>query len=83
MNKKVWSIEINKESNICTLNTGVDLEIGYKGNTRISYTKQEIEVYKLIARNYVEYRMIMLKGCIWGPGTLTQMSNMTLRFVMK
>ena len=83
MKKKVWSIKLNGLSTMCTLENGVLLDINCKGDTRISYTKQQIEVYKIIARNCIEYRLTILKGCIWGPGILTQMSDMTLRFVIK
>lgn len=83
MDKEIWSIEINGVSSICTFDTGVYLDIDCKGDARVSYTPQTIDIYVKIYGKYEDFRMKILKGCIWGPGVLTQMSDMTLKFVMK
>ena len=83
MSKKVWSKKLRRNDDICTFNSGVVLGRGLCNDARISYSNQEIEIYTLQWNGYKDYRGTITRGCLFGPGILTQMSNMTLKFIIK
>ena len=83
MNKKIWDIEL-KEDDCCWISpTGVIIDIDCKYTARVSYKKQIIDIYMKNYKQHLEYRISLLKGYVWGPGILSQMSHMVLKFVPK
>ena len=83
MPKEVWSTELNRNGSFCIFKSGVTIDQDCMGDSRISYTRQNVDIYTKRAHSPLEYRITLLTGCVWGPGTLTQLSNMTLKFVLK
>ena len=83
MSKIVGTIELKENEYVCTFKSGVTAWNGKFTNARISYTQQEIQLWKEISYRCNSYRGTITQGCLFGPGALFQRSNMTLKFVMK
>ena len=83
MNKKVWSIELNEDDYCWVSPAGIFLDTDCKDEALISYKEQIVDIYMEISKQNLKYKITLQKGGIWGPGTLLQMSDMTLKFVMK
>ena len=78
MKKKVWGIEL-KDDDCCWVDSsGVITDIDCVYTARISYTEQIVDIYKKNYKQGLIYKITLQKGCIWGPGTLILMSDMTL-----
>ena len=77
--KVVWKEHLGRNNHVCSFDDGVVISYVFNvDEARASYTPQDIEIYTKKG-----FKGIMLKGCLWGPGTLSQLSNMSLKFVME
>ena len=83
MTKIVGTIKLKENDYVCNLRSGVTIWDGKFTKARISYTQQEIQLWKEISYRCNRYKGTVMQGCLFGPGTLFQRSNMTLKFVMK
>ena len=83
MNKEIWSTKLGRNDDICIFDSGVVLGRAKSNDARISYSNQEIDLWEEISYRCNDYRGTITRGCFFGPGILTQMSNMTLKFIMK
>ena len=90
--KEVWRQQLREGDSLCTfprkdtfilppLKGKTVVSYRYDSDIHLSYSGREVILYN--KGRIPRYRGLLVEGCVWGPGTLIQKSDMTFEFWME